>query len=135
MGGSMRKVILVLLIVFVVPVSVYAGNISGVGLTYEGNYGNVTREAFELLEGGGKTDELYKDMGMVRVRKLPQDLVQVMGTEISKYKLDVGDCFYFSCKYDYLSFAVVVMISSVNKDGSFYYYFCAWQGYASNFSW
>jgi hypothetical protein len=122
MGGNMRKVILVLLVVLVVPVSVYADNTYVVAFDYQGNF---TEQNFQKNFSTTTVD------GGRQISKLPRDVTQAMEKELAKYSLDVGDVFRFGC-IDISSilptaFYVCFRITSVNRNGTYTYNYYAWQ--------
>jgi hypothetical protein len=83
-----------------------------------------------LTEGKFREVTSISQNGWHKISKLPQEVHQTMWRELESYDLDVGDCFIFTCGYEWTNpkeITVVLQITAINRDGTYSYNFHAWQ--------
>jgi hypothetical protein len=94
--------------------------------------------AIELRYLSNETDQRYHELiaavgspsSLHQISKLPREVSQSISNGLRSYQLDVGDCFLFSCGYEWTRpkmIVVILRITSVNSDGTCHYIFYAWQ--------
>lgn len=117
----MRKFVTVLLLLMYAAAAWADTDVTDVELEYKGN---ITEQDFNKKVANMATDDQS-----VKLANLPPEVNRAMQESLSKYKLSAGDCFLFFCYDLKLSsdIAVLLRITTINKNGSYNYMFYALQ--------